>query len=125
LTICALSGENTIFETGYTLRIDEETQDFRYFTRDGDVLNWVRIPELDDQSYYRRNINAVWALFKTKLYGLNLTGGLRVEHTDRHVETEKDNYEFNYNYLGFYPSFALSKEFKNKDVIQGSYSRPD
>jgi outer membrane receptor protein involved in Fe transport len=116
-------GENTIFETGYTLRIDEETQDFRYFTRDGDVLNWVRIPELDDQSYYRRNINAVWALFKTKLYGLNLTGGLRVEHTDRHVETEKDNYEFNYNYLGFYPSFALSKEFKNKDVIQGSYSR--
>ena len=116
-------GERIIFESGYTLRIDQEKQTYSYFIREGDTQDWLLVPEQDDRSNYYRNINALWALFKAQIIGLDISGGLRVEHTDRHVDTEKDNYEFNYNYLGFYPSFAVSKEFATKDVIQGSYSR--
>ena len=116
-------GESVVFESGYTLRIDQEKQEYSYFIREGDTKNWLIVPDKDDQSNYNRNINALWALLNARIIGLNISGGLRVEHTDRHVDTEKDDYEFNYNYLGYYPSFAISKELANKDVIQGSYSR--
>lgn len=116
-------GESFIIEAGYTLRIDQEEQDYNYLTRDFNADDWFQMSEQDDESIYNRSINAGWALFKGQVLGLNLSGGLRLEHTDRHVETGKDNYEFNYDSMGYYPSFAISKEFNNGDVIQASYSK--
>jgi outer membrane receptor protein involved in Fe transport len=116
-------GDNFIVEAGYTLRSDVEDQEFLLYNRDFDADVWTEVIGSDDFSHYSRVINAGWALFKGKIIGLNVSGGLRIEHTDRHVETEKDNYSFDYNYLGRYPSFAISKEFLKGNTLQASYSK--
>jgi outer membrane receptor protein involved in Fe transport len=116
-------GEKFFLEAGYTLRADISDQDYRALIMDPENQQWGYVPDLNDQSKYSRYINAGWALVKGQALGLNLSGGLRLEHTDRNVETTKDNYKFNYNYLGCYPSFAVSKDFGNGNTLQASYSK--
>jgi outer membrane receptor protein involved in Fe transport len=115
--------EKFYFEAGYTLRIESNIQEYSYLTRDIEMLQWNVLADFDDKSYYSRNINAGWALFKGELIGLAFNGGLRLEHTDRNLETVKDNYKFNYNYLGYYPSFSVSKELNKGNTLQVSYSK--
>jgi hypothetical protein len=87
------------------------------------MLQWNELPDFEDKSDYSRSINAGWALVKGELFGLSFSGGLRLEHTDRSLKTVKDNYKFNYNYLGYYPSFSISKEVGKGNTLQASYSK--
>jgi len=114
--------ENLSLEAGYTLRIDLNTQEYSQFYTDELGGSWLKYNNLDDKSEYKRNINAGWALVKGKAGDLNYSFGIRGEYTDRQVETENDTFRFDYDYMGWYPSAALSKEFEGGHVLQASYS---
>lgn len=116
-------GDKFYIEAGYTYRLEANNQKYSYLTREIEMPQWNVLSDFEDNSDYSRSINAGWGLIKGELFGLAFNGGLRLEHTDRNVETTKDNYEFNYRYLGYYPSFSVSKEISKGNTLQASYSK--
>ncbi len=109
-------------EAGYTLRIDESNKEYTRFLYDEGSQNWSKNSEFDNNSEYSRNINAIWALAKGKIFGLGYSVGLRGENTNRITKTTKDSSNFIYEYFGHYLSAAISKEWKNGHTLQVNYS---
>lgn len=110
-------------ETGYTLRIDKTDQEYKRFSREYEAEQWLHIPGSDDESVLDRTIHAGWALAKGEIRGFGISGGLRVENTDQNIKTVKDNYHYSYNYLGYYPSLAISKSLGKDNTFQATYSK--
>lgn len=115
--------ENMIFESGYTYRYDAYEQNYTRNIKETESGNWIPNSEFDDVAIYDRSIHAAWAALKGKIQGVQYSGGMRLEHTDRNIETEKDDWNYNYNYLGFYPSLSLAKEWESGHTLQASYSK--
>lgn len=114
--------ENMLFESGYTYRNDEYEQQYTREIDPADNGNWIPNSEFDDVANFDRNIHAAWAVLKGKLLGIQYSGGLRLEYTDRNIKTEKDNWNYNYNKAKLYPSLSLAKEWENGHILQASYS---
>jgi outer membrane receptor protein involved in Fe transport len=110
------------FETGYTLRFDNANEDYRRFYPVGED-DWEVNSEYNDNSDFSRTINAVWAVGKGNISGIQYSAGIRGEVTNQIIKTEKDNLEYKYNYPDWYPSFSLSKEFKGSHQLQASFSK--
>ncbi|MBN2485634.1 MAG: TonB-dependent receptor [Bacteroidales bacterium] len=112
--------EKVKFEAGYTLRIDNSNQEY---TRFDTLVNgrWTENPEFDDNADFSRHIHAGWALVKGEISGFSYSAGLRGESTDQSIKTKNDT--FTYNYFGWYPSFALSKDIGGGHQVQANYSR--
>lgn len=110
-------------ETGYTLRRDESNKDYARYLFDDENNQWVKNSEYDDNSEFTRTINAVWVLAKGELYGIGYSFGLRGEHTNRITKTSKDSTNSKYDYLGWYPSAAISREWENGHTLQANYSK--
>jgi outer membrane receptor protein involved in Fe transport len=115
--------DNLLLEAGYTLRNDAYDQYYSRYFADSSSNEFVRNGEYDDEAEYQRVINAGWLVIKGQLYGIQYSAGLRLEHTDRNIKTEKDNWDYNYNYLGWYPSLSLAKEWEGGHTLQTSYSK--
>ncbi|MBN1186751.1 MAG: TonB-dependent receptor [Bacteroidales bacterium] len=113
--------DKIIFETGYTLRNDNDNQKYNQFSHFTNSDDWMQ--DYADESSFSRTINAGWALVKGEVKSFNLSAGLRVEHTDRQLNTVKDDYDFNYNKWGYYPSFAISKNLGKENTLQATYSK--
>ncbi|QQS50421.1 MAG: TonB-dependent receptor [Bacteroidota bacterium] len=121
LTYVRPVNEKINFESGYTLRYNAYVQNYARDT----MSNGSMQPDysLFDTADFSRWIQAGWALVKGELYGLQYSAGLRVEHTDQNLALQKDNYRYNYNAIGWYPSFSLAKNWKEGHTLQGSYSK--
>ncbi len=121
LTYVRPVNEKLNFESGYTLRFNDYTQNYARDT----MSNGSFQPDysLFDTADFSRWIHAGWALVKGELYGLQYSAGLRVEQTDQNLAIKKDDYQYNYNAIGWYPSFSLAKNWKEGHTLQGSYSK--
>jgi len=111
-----------MLETGFTFRNKSYTHQYSRF-EETETDSWLELPELRDQADFNRNIYAGWAVFKGKTRYFDYSFGLRVEHTDRKIKTEKDNWDFKYNYLGWYPSVSLMRKWDKGHSLQASYSK--
>jgi outer membrane receptor protein involved in Fe transport len=115
--------DNLIFEAGYTLRIDTYTQDYNRYAKNSESDDWLLNASLTDKADFKRYINAGWLVMKGEALGLQYSTGLRLEHTDRSITTEKDNWDYSYKYLGWYPSLSIAREWKKGHTLQASYSK--
>jgi outer membrane receptor protein involved in Fe transport len=111
------------FETGYTLRVEKENTDYILSEKEADSSQWLQNSLYDDHADFSSYIHAAWALIRGDFRGLQYSMGIRAETTDRLTTTVKDNYNFKYNKLGWYPSFALTKEWKGGNTLQINYSK--
>lgn len=110
------------FEAGLTFRRNSYVQNYKRFGL-LDNGGWGEMPRFSDQADFQRDVYAGWALAKGKLRYFQYSFGLRLEQTDRKIVTEKDSWNFAYNYLGWYPSFSLMREWKKGHSLQASYSK--
>lgn len=110
-------------EAGYTMRMDRSDKDYTRFLHENQSNGFIPNSEFDDNSTYSRDIHAIWALAKGELYGLGYSFGLRVEGTDRLTSTEREGNNYEYKNFDYYPSAALSKEWKSGHTLQANYSR--
>lgn len=115
--------DNLKIEAGYTMRMDRSDKDYKRFLYNEESNGFVPNSEFDDKSNYSRDIHAVWALAKGKMFGVGYSFGLRGESTNRETSTEKEGNKYVYNYFGLYPSAAVTKEWENGHTLQANYSR--
>jgi outer membrane receptor protein involved in Fe transport len=110
-------------ETGFktTFRKLFMKSDYENFT---DVSSlWINDPL--SRNYFKNDeqIHAVYATFAGVFAGLKYQTGLRAEQTITNGLQEVNNVSYEKNYLSFYPSLHLVKEFSDQNEIQLSYSR--
>ncbi len=116
-------GENHIFEAGYTYRNDSYTQDYDRYYRNDTITEWLLNPDYSDVAKFNRDIHAGWALIRGTQFGLQYSAGLRFEYTNRLLEIQNEGKEYRYEYLGWYPTLSLAKEWGSGNILQASYSK--
>lgn len=73
---------------------------------------------------FTENILAGYFSFSRKIfYDINLKFGLRIENTTIKGKNTLTNEAVNQNYLDYFPSIYLSKEFKNNQNVSFSYNK--
>ncbi len=115
--------ENHVFEAGYTYRNDSYTQDYERYEREGSVNEWILNSSYSDVAKFNRDIHAGWALIRGTQFGLQYSAGLRFEYTNRFLEIQNEGSEYRYEYLGWYPTLSIAKEWGSGNMLQGSYSK--
>jgi len=80
-----------------------------------------------NQFKYDEEVNAFYVSYAKSLGELNLTAGLRAEHThsvgDLEAMVPTDNERVDRDYLDFFPSIGLSYKLNEKNSFQLNYSR--
>ncbi len=109
--------KNSTAETGFSARKDVYRQDYARWTT-GDLVN-----RYTDTARFDRNILAAYAIMKGALGTLQYSAGLRAEQTDQNIHTVRNNWDLNYNHLGWYPSLALTRAMTETSTLQASYSK--
>lgn len=99
-----------------------------YMQNDYDVFNaasdlWVT--DATSKNYFRNNeqVHAVYGTFAGKVFGIKYQTGLRAEQVFVDGLQEVNNFSYQKDYLTYYPSLHLVKEFENQHEILLSYSR--
>ncbi len=115
--------ESHKLETGYQGRYglsEDVTQSFGY---DVDASDFFREDEYSYTTEYVRNIHALYAMYGGEYGDLGYQAGLRLEYTDRSVETQDGADVFTIDRWDLFPSLHFS--YNLGDNLQGilSYSR--
>lgn len=106
-----------IVEAGVSLRNDHSRRDYSRWSNIGAQSVYT------DTARFDRNIVAGYAITKGELKGIQYSAGLRAESTDQKIKTVRNNWNYTYNYLGWYPSLALTRPLTETSTLQASYSR--
>ena len=85
--------------------------------------NFEPLPGFDNIMVYTENIHAAYVMYGNKYKSFGYQAGLRSEYSDIKTELLKTGDVNPRDYLNFFPSVHLSKEFKEDNSVQLSYSR--
>ena len=116
-------GEDGKLEAGYQARIDDEMETYLFEDYDPDLKEWIENDQFSSSTDFFRNIQAVYATYGNSLNSFQYQLGLRGEYTDRrilHGETEE---ALTINRFDLFPTFHISRSFKNNQQLMASYSR--
>ncbi|HPR32026.1 MAG TPA: TonB-dependent receptor [Prolixibacteraceae bacterium] len=111
-------------EAGYQARIDRE--------HEWNDVHWYEIldeyeptPESDyySDTYFKRDIHALYATFSRSGNVLGIQAGLRTEYTNRTMEYSKSAEPFTINRLDWFPTLHLSLQLPFEQQVLASYSR--
>ncbi len=114
---------NGMLETGYQMRLDDETEDYIFEDFDPDTDNWINNPLYSSGNYFNRNIQAAYATYSDKYGKFEYMLGLRGEYTNRSISKVEDVDPYTLNRIDFFPSFHISRQFAGEQQVLTSYSR--
>ncbi len=84
---------------------------------------WLYDSNYSNEYNFHNNNYAAYATYSDHLWGFDLKAGLRLEYTDRMLNQITKNKSFEFKQLDYFPSFFISRDFKNNHQLQFSYSR--
>lgn len=110
-------------EAGYQGRFEDEVHSYSYDNYDPDTKTWITDPNQINKHDFVNNIQSLYAIYSNELKWVSFQVGLRAEYTDRLIKSLVIEEKYPYEKLDFFPSFHLSKSFKNNQQVLFSYSR--
>jgi outer membrane receptor protein involved in Fe transport len=110
-------------ETGFKSTFRKLLMKSDYENFDAVSSIWLNDPL--SRNYFKNDeqIHAVYATFAGVFAGVKYQTGLRAEQTTINGKQEVNNFSYTKDYLSFYPSLHLVKEFADQNEVQLSYSR--
>lgn len=117
--------ENTRFETGYQLKIDETGEVFQYRNWNFDTGETEIDENYSNNMDFARSINSGYVTYAGAFGSdaqLKYMLGFRAEHTDRRTGMKNDSV-FKISRFDFFPTFHSSYDINDKNQIAASWSR--
>lgn len=109
-------------ETGIKAVLTDLDNDVLVLRRKNDA--WQVDPMFTSDATLAENIGAAYISAKWQNQkGINVSGGLRYEHTDTYISTPTQKGIIDRNYGRFFPSFFIKKDIDKEKDISFSYSR--
>ncbi len=115
-------GKDGKFETGLRSSFRDMENDYVVSEKNTDGT-FSTVPGLDNDFFYKENINGAYLIYGNKRRKFSWQGGLRAEHTDVNTRLAETNEENPRNYFNFFPSLHLTYELPRNNAVQWSYSR--
>ncbi|MCW3107078.1 MAG: TonB-dependent receptor [Segetibacter sp.] len=85
--------------------------------------DFVPLPGLDNDFFYRENINAAYGILGNKSKKISYQAGLRAEYTDVKTTLAETHQVNPRSYMNLFPSAHFTVELARQNAIQLSYSR--
>ena len=111
------------FEAGFMSHINPGSHDYIYEDFDPDAAIWSRNTDLCNEIEYRQDIHSAYSTFSNELKGFSYQLGLRGEYMDRLFDQKTTGERFHLEVWNYYPTVHVSKQLKNENQLQASYSR--
>lgn len=115
--------ENGRFESGYQSRLENEKEDYTFLDSLTGNNNWIINSLFSNKMDFKDYTHSFYGTYSNQKSGFQYQLGLRTEFTDRLITHEGDDKEHAIKKWDIFPTLHLSKEIKNGDQIQASYSR--
>ena len=115
--------KNIKIEAGYKSIITDADQDNKVSELNEQTDEWEELPNVSNHFIYGQDVHAAYGIFGHTIQKFSYQVGVRAEYTDLQSELIETNEDFSKNYLNFFPSVHISKEFENGLKGQVSYSK--
>lgn len=115
-------GKDGKFETGLRSSFRELENDYVVTQQNADGT-FSPVPGLDNDFFYKENINGAYVIYGNKHRKFSWQGGLRAEHTDIKTLLAETNEQNPRAYFNFFPSLHLTYDLPRNNAVQWSYSR--
>jgi hypothetical protein len=116
-------GENTQFEFGYNINLDEINSDYLVEEFDSDTNQFINNTNFSNTLEFEQNIYALYSQYGKKINKFSYLLGLRMENTDRKINLIQTNEIYNNNFTEFFPTLNLGFEFDDSESLTLGYSR--
>jgi len=116
-------GENTQFEFGFNINLDELNSDYLVEEFDWDTNQFINNTNFSNTLEFEQNIYALYSQYGKKLNKFSYLLGLRMENTDRKINLIQTNEIYNKNFTEFFPTLNLGLEFDDSESLTLGYSR--
>ncbi len=116
-------GENTQFEFGFNINLDELNSDYLVEEFDSDSNQFINNTNFSNTLNFDQNIYALYSQYGKKINKFSYLLGLRMENTDRKINLIQTNEIYNKNFTEFFPTVNLGLEFDDSESLTLGYSR--
>jgi hypothetical protein len=116
-------GENHGLEAGFQLRNGTSEDATELYIFDLAEQDFVLHPESSNNTNYRRNIYALYGIFKGESGNLGYQAGLRGEYTYRNIQATESLEDYTIERYDFFPTLHLSYRLPGENQLMASYSR--
>ena len=116
-------GEKHGLEAGFQLRNGTSIDATELYFFDLNEQDFVLQPEMSNETDYRRNIYALYGIFKGESGNLGYQTGLRGEYTYRTIAAEELVEDYTIERYDFFPTLHLSYQLPGENQLMASYSR--
>ncbi len=116
-------GENTQFEFGFNINLDELNSDYLVEEFDSDSNQFINNTNFSNTLEFEQNIYALYSQYGKKINKFSYLLGLRMENTDRKINLIQTNEIYNKNFTEFFPTVNLGLEFDDSESLTLGYSR--
>ncbi len=115
--------DKRILEAGVQAKVRPIATSTLYEIFDIASETWLNDSTYTNKYNFHNNNYAAYATYSDSFWGFDMKAGLRLEYTDRMLDQITKNKDFSFKQLDYFPSFYLSRSFKNNHQLQFSYSR--
>ena len=116
-------GEKHGLEAGFQLRNGTSEDATELYIFDLAEQDFVLHPESSNNTNYRRNIYALYGIFKGESGNLGYQAGLRGEYTYRNIQATESLEDYTIERYDFFPTLHLSYQLPGENQLMASYSR--
>lgn len=110
-------------EAGLNTHLNPGTSEFAFENYDNDSGIWINNAEFTNSMFFKRNLYSAYTTFSSEYKGFSYQLGLRAEYTDRLIHQKTTDEKYVVDLFNYYPTVHISKQFKNDQQVQASYSR--
>jgi outer membrane cobalamin receptor len=115
--------EKRVIEAGLQAKVRPIATQALYEVYDSASQAWLTDTTFTNKYNFHNNNYAAYATYSDSFLGFDVMAGLRLEYTDRMLDQLTKNNKFSFKQLDYFPSFFISRSFKNDHQLQFSYSR--
>lgn len=110
-------GTNNRLEAGFQGRFDHNTSETQLY------LNNTLNQDFSNSAVFDQGIYSLYASYSGKVKNLGYQAGLRTELTDREIEVNETQENFQIHRWDFFPTFFLSYQLPKENQVMASYTR--
>ncbi len=115
--------EKRIIEAGLQAKVRPIATTALYEKYDSTLQSWLGDTTYTNKYNFHNDNYEAYITYSDSYLGFDLKAGLRLEYTDRMLDQLTKNKKFSFEQLDYFPSFYISRTFKNDHQLQFSYSR--
>ena len=116
-------GETVLMETGFKSNLRDYENDFNLFGFDSATRLFLPIEGFENMITYTENVYAAYLNLSKSYEKLNLSLGLRMEHSDVKITDLTNENKNHYEYTDLFPNFNLGYTFNDESLFSLNYTR--